>query len=348
MTLVVLLIPSFRRRYFFSRKESGKKEGKIKKRLEFFDFLRGIAILAVILIHVSYFYQTFGSEFGSSFFVIFLDNLGRFAIPVFFICSGILLNPFEKNYKRFYFRKFVRIFVPYIIINLIILYFIRGSVLDLLYNLVSGDALLPFYFIVILAQFYLLYPFIIKFRDSKRFLVFSFILSFVSFLVPLTWIWGGVDMFFKFFFFFVFGIYYRDYYLNYKKDEKQFKFWIFVLLAYIVYNIIFIDDYFNVRLFYGLAIFNLLFYYKNDLMKSRIKNVVVNFGRSSLWIFLIHFLFVGMFYIIFLVIDWNLYLEYILIFLLSLVFSYVFGSLLNLIYGKLILERVKIFGNIYK
>ena len=89
-------------------------------RIRELDFLRGIALIAVILTHtVGYFPSKF-------FFVDFCFGLGRYGVQLFFVISAFTMtmlaqNKSEFNLKDFYVKRFLRIFPLFFIAA--ILYF---------------------------------------------------------------------------------------------------------------------------------------------------------------------------------------------------------------------------------
>ncbi|HHV60670.1 MAG TPA: acyltransferase family protein [Clostridiaceae bacterium] len=89
-------------------------------RIKALDYIRVIATLAVIAIHVSSTYTL------SNDIAYIINQSMRFAIPVFFILSGaaIFYSHYEKgriNYMVFVRKRFVKIVVPFILWTLIYL-----------------------------------------------------------------------------------------------------------------------------------------------------------------------------------------------------------------------------------
>jgi peptidoglycan/LPS O-acetylase OafA/YrhL len=80
------------------------------QRLRTFDFLRGLAILGVIVVHTS---QSFPSLINA---IDFLAGLGRFGVQLFYFISALTMcymwkqREGENNpIKNFYIRRFFRI-----------------------------------------------------------------------------------------------------------------------------------------------------------------------------------------------------------------------------------------------
>lgn len=136
------------------------------------DLARVCAMLAVILIHATGAY--IGAEsrftcFGAN--AAFWGNqLARFAVPLFILLSGISLRLSDRwqGAARFYRKRLTKIGLPYILWSLVYELMGNGFSLSALFaaehlpalgrTLLLGRAESHLYFIVVLAQLYLLYP----------------------------------------------------------------------------------------------------------------------------------------------------------------------------------------------
>ena len=329
LALFVILLPSFRRTYF---KAQDQKEivPIVKERQVFFDVLKGFAIIAVVLIHVTYLFNITIGIVNNQFFLNTLNNLSRFAIAFFFLCSGILLTPVngKNSWKEFYKRKVLRILGPWLLVCFILFAFNPTSVSDFLYNVVTGNISVPFYFIIVLIQLYLLFPLLSRWRKSKYFLVTTFAISFIYHVSPLTSFPFDFPLFIKFLFFFSYGMYFREYYLNYEGNKKEFYVWLMILLGYVLIVLVLPGRYYNHRYFYGIALFNVLFYYKDKILSwKKVTKFFSSFGKNSLWIFLIHFSLMSLIYPWIINRGWNYYVSFVIFFVDSLIISY-FGAML--------------------
>src|SRR3990167_4455719 len=94
----------------------------MKERNYTVDFLKLIAIIAVIVIHVSTAFLDRSTPFSFSFdLLLFINQLSRFAVPLFFAVSGYLLAAHYKEVAHplnFYKRR-ARILIPYFVWTLI-------------------------------------------------------------------------------------------------------------------------------------------------------------------------------------------------------------------------------------
>lgn len=106
----------------------------MKKRFLEIDMLRGLAILAMILIHTTYY-------FLSDNIALFIWTWSQFAVPVFIFCAAYLFFQKPQTPSSSYLKKrFFRLLKPYYIFLLFfipILYFINPEKIDTKYILQS-------------------------------------------------------------------------------------------------------------------------------------------------------------------------------------------------------------------
>lgn len=317
---MVLGIPYFRHLYF--NVQSDEKDAVVSTRIPYFDYLKGVAILAVILIHVRNMYERYLPQNDFSFLYI-TNNVLRFAIPFFLICSGILLNPNsikQEGTWAFYSKKIFRIFIPYILLTLgVALYFNRLDIFQGL--LITGSASPPYYFMPVLLQCYILYPLLVRYKNNRtKLLVFSFLISVASLFTPLTWNFASVPTVFPYLFFFVYGFAKRDDFLHYQKNPKELAGWLCISAFYLLVVIIKPALFYNSQFFYGVALFNILFHFRKSLTKSKIINkTMVYLGQNSLWIYLLHFFILEALVRRLREITGNYYLDFFIFFILALV-----------------------------
>lgn len=144
--------------------------------------MRVVATIAVIMIHSTSQTMTL-SAFG-----YYGNQLARFSVPMFLILSGFLLFQSDLNSRFlprpvFYRKRFDKILLPYIIwtifYSLVLHYYFNGlqnlhMVLpDLVRHLFLGNGFTHLYFVVIIIQLYLLYPFIRKAFQARPSLFLS-------------------------------------------------------------------------------------------------------------------------------------------------------------------------------
>lgn len=136
--------------------------------------MRGFAILAVILIHTSAYYKYFDFVNGLAIGNILADTLAQVANPLFIVISGLVLS---LNYrgqfslKTFYNKRFMSIIPQYVFFSLfylLLIFLVTGQgagILDIVVDLLTGNAYSHLWFFVLIIQFYLLYPLLLKVYD---------------------------------------------------------------------------------------------------------------------------------------------------------------------------------------
>jgi probable poly-beta-1,6-N-acetyl-D-glucosamine export protein len=130
------------------------------------DILRVLAIFAVIMIHTTTrTIQASNNDLNDFSFTLFLNQIFRFAVPMFFIVSGYVL---EFNYRSVPYHTFIKkrlgkIFIPYLFWSLVYYFFIfKNPSESFIREIISGDASYQLYFIPALFLFYLIFPFLHK------------------------------------------------------------------------------------------------------------------------------------------------------------------------------------------
>ncbi len=138
-----------------------------------FEAFRGLAIIAVVAIHAAY--QAFSVRFipkgqWNFLFLIAYCQLLNFCVPAFFFISGYWISkkPIESwhDYRIFLTRRLVRILIPYFFWSFVLLGYAaiksnQVNIYQVIFKLMTGRAATPYYiyyFIVVLAQLYVLTP----------------------------------------------------------------------------------------------------------------------------------------------------------------------------------------------
>ena len=118
--------------------------------------LRGVAILAVVMIH-TYPHDLFG---------VYFRALINFAVAMFIFLSGYLTKLECGNWKEFYARRLKRVVIPYVFWSIVITV-LKGNYQGFFINLLTGKCLMQYYFIIVYIQFILLTPLITRLLRSK-------------------------------------------------------------------------------------------------------------------------------------------------------------------------------------
>jgi surface polysaccharide O-acyltransferase-like enzyme len=140
-----------------------KLSAKARAHVPALDVMRLIAILAVVLIHTTTkTLNATGYDLNTYWWPLFLNQISRFAVPMFFLISGFVL---ELNYNKHphYFiylnKRLSKIITPYLFWSLIYYFLVyRGNLTPLPRIILWGEAAYQLYFIPSLMIFYLIYP----------------------------------------------------------------------------------------------------------------------------------------------------------------------------------------------
>ena len=136
------------------------------------DIMRAIAIIAVLLIHGTSGATQLPLRTGSHAVFFILNKASLFTVPLFIWISGVVL--FYSYYDRweqgmslvFWTKRLRKILIPYILWSLFYYLFnqfiFHGrfgfDVVHVIKLLMSGNASYHLYYMIIIVQFYLLFP----------------------------------------------------------------------------------------------------------------------------------------------------------------------------------------------
>jgi len=147
------------------------------------DVVRAVAIIAVVFIHISA-TILYRSDINSSIYKIamIINQLSRFSVPVFILISGMgltLSSKKELGYFTFIGRRFSRIVPQYILWCLIYIYLTtkQFEIYSVVHDMVYGKVFYHFYYVPLIIEFYLIYPFIYKFIGKKWMILVSFLVT---------------------------------------------------------------------------------------------------------------------------------------------------------------------------
>jgi len=168
----------------------------MKQYVKSIDSLRILSILAVLVIHTTTRVLEAGKYDLAGFpLTIFLNQIARFAVPLFFVISGFVLelNSKEKiDYWNYLKRRFGRVIVPFIFWSLIYYFFVYTNNQDnILKVFLTGNASYQLYFIPTLIIYYLVFPLLHKIYK----------------VISNKWVLGGILVVQLFFL-------YRDYFIG--------------------------------------------------------------------------------------------------------------------------------------
>ena len=169
----------------------------MKNRIIYFDYLRVMAMISVVLLHVSG--QNWGAFNGRSLtwnILNFYDAIVRWGVPVFIMISGSLFLSNEADIKKIYQKNIFRLLVVYFswsIVYAFIIPIVKAVLLEsyvisfkeILYNTVGGEYQYHMWFLPMIIGLYICVPLIGEIVKSPKATVYFLVLSFVfTFLIP--------------------------------------------------------------------------------------------------------------------------------------------------------------------
>ena len=130
------------------------------------QFLRGIAIIGVIIIHVTSYFTKIDQFSLLLSFLASADFFAHYAVPLFILISGFILYsryPVVISPIKFYYKRFLSIIPAYICFSIIYtsihsLYTFKTAPTfpEILYNILTGKAEGHLYFVIVISMIYLL------------------------------------------------------------------------------------------------------------------------------------------------------------------------------------------------
>jgi surface polysaccharide O-acyltransferase-like enzyme len=291
------------------------------------DILRTISILAVILVHTTTkTLEASSYNLLNTSWTLFLNQAARFAVPMFFMISGFVLElnyHLHESYLTYLKKRFSRIFIPYLFWSIVYYFFVyyKGRDPNFISALLRGDASYQLYFIPSLLIFYLLFPIIHKYYKviGNRWIIISLglielFLLFYDYNVYPIQLYYPITITLLNFFVFIFGVLLarnQERFLNFIKK------WKIILLSGTVFFAIFIfyeglNGYLKTHnyltfysqwrpsvLIYTILLAGSLYWIFNR--KLKLISLIKTFSKLSFFVFFTH--------VIFLEILWNGFLK---------------------------------------
>ena len=150
-------------------------ERKIINKSQYWQMVRGICILAVIMIHCPSGQSQPVIDYTAW---VILRQFINFPVSMFIFLAGYFMTP-EKtqgDYKTFLFKRGgIRLLLPYIVWSCI--YLLKTAILGgltlrhVVYALIFEKAATPFYYIVVMIQLTIITPWLVKHRKKWMYLV---------------------------------------------------------------------------------------------------------------------------------------------------------------------------------
>lgn len=285
-----------------------------QNRNQYFDFLRGLAIIMVIGIHTFPGHEGFGSVKDE--LIVLVRQIINCAVPIFLAISGYFVSQkqlFKKSdYYSFYKRQIPKVYIPALIWGLpwLFLAIYSGENIFITICLWLCCGLSVLYFIALIIQCYLLLP-IIKItpviQNIHVYLVIAAIITVVA-TIAIVWIRSICGLHIKLIAFagpFPLWIVYFVLGIHLAKTNRDFKVGLLIVLALVglVLQMIeahFLDGFHGVGddikiswVLYSVVIILLLFSKKSEKSfnpKSQISRIIILIGSISFSIYLTHYL----------------------------------------------------------
>ena len=145
------------------------------KKSQYWQMVRGICILAVIMIHCPSGQNYTDLDYTAW---IVLRQFINFPVAMFIFLAGYFITP-EKtqgDYKTFLFnRGWVRLLLPYLVWSCV--YLFKTAIFDgttfrhIVYALICGKAATPLYYIVVMIQLTIITPWLVRHRKGWMYLI---------------------------------------------------------------------------------------------------------------------------------------------------------------------------------
>ncbi|MDO7905705.1 acyltransferase [Paenibacillus sp. JX-17] len=150
-----------------------------KTRIQEIDLLRGLAFLAVVMQHaIAHYAAVPQAGLEDAVVMTMILTAAKFAVPVFIFITGLVLfynYDGELHYGQFLVKRFKDIIVPYLLWSVVFYVFNHGPVWNITADLqqlgrklFTGKTSFHLWYIVMIIQFYLLFPVV---RRLIRFIV---------------------------------------------------------------------------------------------------------------------------------------------------------------------------------
>lgn len=160
---------------------------KGKEKIEELDLLRALAAISVIVIHVTASPLVFGERGSGYHYAVTLANqFARFSIPAFIFVTGLVLfhnyTDFRTtNWLKYFRKRVVFVLIPYVFWSAGYFFLkqffaqknpgLQEAAVQFGTALLRGDSYYHLYFVVLVFQFYLLFPLLLPlFQGARRYM----------------------------------------------------------------------------------------------------------------------------------------------------------------------------------
>lgn len=314
-------------------------------RYEKFDILRGFAIIGVVLIHITAPLATEGKVLA-----VLVNQISRFAVPVFFFLSGWGLTIAESyaksdGYWDFLKARFLSVFPQYIVWNFIYLAYSdvwsSQNLMEVLKAFLLGIIYNHLYFVPVILVLYVFYPLLLKVANK-----FGVLLSlFITMISQLSDVWIQHEYFYmnknilNWIFYFIFGMWFAKNFKDKVQHLQKYKFFIWIGLvlsmSLVLLTPFLVGDLFDFNLVLASTRPTVIFYSTMLVLlmivtpfnHQKLNKALLKLSKYSFYIYLSHYLFLSIWRDVYATLgwDWNTLLYIVFSFVLVMGVSYVVG-----------------------
>lgn len=268
-------------------------------RIVYIDSLKGLAILSVIVSHVSVFLLVGKINLLSTF-------VGVYMMPLFFVLSGLVITEIPNRKKLI--SKLARFLSPFFCFGVFYTYLHGDNIIFFLVDKYKSG----YWYLYMLSLFYLFLPLFRKNADARHAVIYDLtvvgVIMLSAKILELLVSPRFVDLFCldwvaRYWFFFVAGFLIRRYNWLPKLDKG----WI-LLLSFFIGILSFIQYVKGITAYIhsatlGSVIFFILFFKRNGLYFNKLNFIFSYFGRNTLDIYCLHY-YIVLFLIILFPVPW--------------------------------------------
>lgn len=283
--------------------------GSIKtKNYLWLDLLKGIAMVAVVVDHLFYYYQNSSVQYHTGFHVSLFILIAGFTSAISIQNRGGVVN------SSYILKRISKIFTPYLIATLVYCLYYQYFNFSIIFKKiltfsVAGPLYFVFFYMQLVAISYFIYKLInqqkSKILDIPLLIIFYILSYFLNKYKIINSFYGGSGVLFggTFFFLYVLGFFLKKYENIFSKKKTNIILLIFSLIfltVFEVYNIVpksWSNPANNWLILYTLIVFSLVFSLSQLFLYKFPKLLlpITIIGKNSLSVFLYHTLFINIF-----------------------------------------------------
>lgn len=291
---------------------------KVKVKDSYFEFIRGICIICVVLIHcqngISY-KEVATYSWNYDYWLVFRQFI-NFPVAVFVFLTGYFTDITKVKLKPGAYVKSrgKRLLIPFLVWSIfysiisIVKQGFQIDIIKIIFNIIVGKASTPMYYIVVLIQLVLITPWLIKCVSRKYLNIMAFLITPVCLIILYSFSYFTKQqlphyetVFPTWFIFYYLGLYIKVKGPVIRKKQSSITGALLIVLGALVFSIMecylmlylgfpvgFASSQIKVSSFlYSISLINLIFVVKGQHVKIR-EGIVTKLGNYSYGIFYIH------------------------------------------------------------